>query len=390
MISFITFAVINLVINVSATPVGESIVNIDGVGPVKGLIQEYGDSSGDVYFQYLGIPFSHAGRFEVAQPSPPWTEVYDATVEGKVCPQPTGNIQFPFGVSEDCLVLSVTSPQVSFMPKFSFFFCLFYFFNGKDPNDHSLPLKPVVVFIYGGVFIIGTSHKEFYDPEILVGEGLVVVQPNYRLGSFGWVTDGSIIPKNIALKDVRCALEWVQAHIHEFGGDPNQVTIYGESAGSVIVSTLWHARQRLNNLFHAVFMQSGVVITPWGLQKRPDLAFHNVLVKTRCICTIDQPVEDQVDCLRSLTYAELNIEDLLTLGLNDIAAAGLLSGFNAAVVMEDACDPDAIVIEDPLQQLKNGDIRADMPLMMSITNEEVFTFAPCMFGCITTHEMLSG
>lgn len=232
------------------------------------------------------------------------------------------------------------------------------------------------MFIYGGGFLFGTSRKSWYDPELLVGEDMVVVQPNYRLGAFGWITDGSIIPKNIALKDVICALQWVQKHIHEFGGDPKQVTLYGESAGSGIVCTLWHSYQRIKNLFHAVFLQSGVTIAPWAIQKRPEKAYHHVLKSTRCADTIVQSSQVQVDCLKSLTYTELNIGDLKSAVVAGIFENVAVTDVNSAIVMEDADDPNAIVISNPLDQLKRGDIRKDMPIMISITNDEMFTFAP--------------
>lgn len=65
------------------------------------------------------------------------------------------------------------------------------------PNDDQTALKPVIVFIYGGGFQLGTSHVDVYNPELLLLNDVIVVQPNYRLGAFGWITDGSNIPKNL-------------------------------------------------------------------------------------------------------------------------------------------------------------------------------------------------
>lgn len=181
------------------------------------------------------------------------------------------------------------------------------------------------------MFNIGTSRTSFYDPELLVQEGVVVVQPNFRLGAFGWITDGKVIPCNLALKDVRLALQWVQSNIKSFGGDPSKVTIYGESAGSTIVSTLWQSK-RLSDLFHSVFMQSGTVINPWSVQKQPEQAFQIVLNGTRCR-SIENNTLQQIECLKSLHYTELNVVNTIELVVVDVVNAGVLDGVITAVVM---------------------------------------------------------
>ncbi|KAK3919038.1 Esterase FE4 [Frankliniella fusca] len=172
-----------------------------------------------------------------------------------------------YRVSEDCLFLNVFTPVVSAL---------------TDPNRENnsamlvhltqLPadrLRPVLVFIHGGGFVRGSSHPAVYGPDYLVERDMVVVTFNYRLGVFGFLsTNTSHAPGNVGLMDQTMALRWVRDNIRQFGGDPNRVTLYGESAGSASVH-FQMLSPRGRGLFHAAVMSSSSSLALYALADDP-------------------------------------------------------------------------------------------------------------------------
>ena len=154
-----------------------------------------------------------------------WTEIADATAFGPVCPQPKSPIPLGPGtrVDEDCLFLNVWAP------------------SGAETGA----TKPVMVWVHGGAYIFGSGSQPLYDGHNLAARGdVVVVTLNYRMGAFGFLDLSGLesgdqrFDTNLGLRDVLLALHWVKDNIAEFGGDPAQVTLFGESAGAAIVTTL--------------------------------------------------------------------------------------------------------------------------------------------------------
>ncbi|MFJ7772391.1 carboxylesterase/lipase family protein [Streptomyces sp. NPDC097107] len=185
-------------------------------GQVRG---ETGESAN----AYLGIPYAAppVGDRRWRPPAPParWTGVRDATAPGNPCMQadsstPWGDLAGPGTPSEDCLYLNVHTPA-----------------------ERSSREKPVMVWIHGGGFTIGSGT--FYDGGELAARGdVVVVTLNYRLGAFGYLAHPDLagespegVSGNYGLLDQQAALHWVRQNIAGFGGDPGNVTIFGESAG---------------------------------------------------------------------------------------------------------------------------------------------------------------
>lgn len=175
----------------------------------------------------LGIRFATAARFE-----PPHLLPWDGSSLGRwgeACPQPPGEVFMTSGMttSEDCLFLNVWTPST----------------DGR---------RPVMVWIHGGGFRQGSGdHFLSRGPKLAELGDVVVVTLNYRLGALGFAS-----ASNLGLLDQQCALRWVRAHIADFGGDPTNVTLFGESAGSVSVGE--HLRLADSaGLFERAVMQSG-------------------------------------------------------------------------------------------------------------------------------------
>jgi len=216
-------------------------------GAVRGV-----DKDGLVLFR--GLPYARPPvgplRFRPPEPPEPWSGIRDATRFGSSAPQ-NGALVGPLmsvGIGrtgEDCLHLNIWTP-------------------GADGRR-----RPVMVWIHGGAFILGSGSQMLYDGAALARRGdVVVVTINYRLGALGFLRlrdrFGSRLPAtgNEGLLDQVAALQWVRDEIASFGGDPGNVTIFGESAGAMSCATLL-ATPRAGGLFHRAILQSGAANYLW-------------------------------------------------------------------------------------------------------------------------------
>lgn len=196
---------------------------------------------------FKGIPFAAPPigdlRWKAPQPAPNWTGVRQADKFGSACLQTNvfGDIFFRDNQpSEDCLSLVIWIPA--------------------KPASAKLP---VIVWYYGGGFVAGSSSEPRYDGENLAKKGVIVVEPNYRLGAFGFFSHPELTKEsghnasgNYGLLDEVAALKWVVKNIAAFGGDPHNITIAGESAGSLSVSALM-ASPLSRDLFQKAIGESG-------------------------------------------------------------------------------------------------------------------------------------
>jgi para-nitrobenzyl esterase len=183
--------------------------------------------------RWRSIPYARppvAGlRFRAPRPALPWSGVRHCHGFGNCAPQQRRYTMLGVGryqpMSEDCLTLNVVAPE------------------GPASDETEAPL-PVMVFIHGGGYFMGSSATPLYDGAALARRGCVYVSVNYRLGVLGCLDLSSLstsditIDSNLYLRDLVMALQWVRDNIAAFGGDPGNVTIFGESAGACITSTL--------------------------------------------------------------------------------------------------------------------------------------------------------
>ena len=192
---------------------------------------------------FRGIPFARPPvgtlRFQAPQPAEPWAGLRPADRFGAPPPQPAGRaISAPPGAGDpdDWLTINVWSPDLG---------------PGGPGGPGGLP---VMVWIYGGAYVAGAASAPGYDGAALAGQGVVLVSFNYRLGMEGFAQLTGA-PANRGLLDQVAALRWVQENITAFGGDPHQVTVFGESAGAGSVASLL-AMPAAAGLFRRAIAQS--------------------------------------------------------------------------------------------------------------------------------------
>lgn len=175
-----------------------------------------------------------------------WEGVRKATVHGPECIQKDDSSNDTVSRSEDCLFLNVYTRDLT--------------------PANSLP---VMVYIHGGGFLIGSGNDKVYGPDFLVNHGVVLVTLNYRLDALGFLSlDTKEVPGNAGLKDQVAALKWVKENIRKFGGDPNQVTIFGESSGGASVA-LHLLSPMSKSLFKRAISMSGVPFCDWSQSYQP-------------------------------------------------------------------------------------------------------------------------
>ena len=232
-------------------------------GPVRGIDDETVRSWRGVRY---AAPPTGALRWRAPEPPATWTDVADATRVGPACPQPTDpRIPIDLGApqGDDCLTLNVWAS------------------SDTEPGDR----KPVMVWVHGGAYVLGSAAQSLYRGRVLAGDGkAIIITLNYRLGAFGFLdlssfsTGRTRFESNLGLRDVLFALQWVRDNAAAFGGDPGRVTLFGESAGGGIVTTLL-ASPAAAGLFSSAIAQSSPVTSVYDAGRSAGVAreFLNTL-----------------------------------------------------------------------------------------------------------------
>lgn len=272
----------------------------------------------------------------------------DAGAYGNVCPQKV-NPAVPLGddavMDEDCLVLNVWAPQT------------------VDEKP-----RPVMVWLHGGAYTFGASSQPLFDATSLATRGdVVVVTVNYRLGAFGFLDLEGLLPdggfdRNLALKDVLLALRWVQRNIAAFGGDADRVTVFGESAGGGLVTTLL-ATPSAEGLFARAIAQSSPASSMYGIERARGVAER--FVRELAIDSTDAAAA--AGALRAAS-----VDDIVTAGMAVYAAVP--DEAPGTLAFAPVIDGD-LLPEAPVTVLREGR-GIPVPLLIGTNKDEasLFTF----------------
>ena len=239
-------------------------------------------SDGMRYAAFQGIRFAQAplGNLRFKPPQPLSNEnlgTIDVSQESKVLCNQLKDYYLLIG-QEDCLLLNIYIPE--------------NIFNDDDSEKR----YPVMVWIYGGGFTIGDNTFFKYGPQPYMDKDIILVTANYRLGPFGFLSLGSEGAQgNNGLLDQNLALHWVQDNIGSFSGDPEMVTIFGESAGSLSVA-LQIVSPMSRGLFQRAILQSGVVLAPtWHFIPPIEATLYGANMAINLNCSL----MDALECLQS-------------------------------------------------------------------------------------------
>lgn len=305
-------------------------------GKIQGSIE-------DNLHVFKGVPYAKPPvgelRFRPPQPVEPWKGKRDATAFGTVSVQADIPMAAMMGggepASEDCLYLNVWTPGLD---------------NAK---------RPVMVWLHGGAFIFGSGSSPMYSGKTLSSLGdVVVVTLNYRLGVFGYLAHPELADPetgtvgNWGLLDQIAALEWVRDNIANFGGDPQNVTVFGESAGSMSASNLL-AAPKAKGLFQKAICQSGAPMA--------------------------MPAEDAARVASRLVEAMglSSIDEVRTASVEDIVAAQtqVMQSASGELVMPFQPNIDGVVLPSSPWELIAGGSAKGITLMMGTNRDEMKLFA---------------
>ena len=332
-----------------------SVVKVDG-GTVRGAVARQ-------VLSFKGVPFAAppvgALRWRAPQPAIPWSGIRAADQYGHDCMQkPFPSDAAPLGTepSEDCLVLNVWRPAEAA--------------GGK---------LPVMVWIYGGGFVNGGSSPAVYDGSQFAKRGVVLVSFNYRLGRFGFFgfpaltrEDRDGLLGNYAYMDQIAALKWVQRNIAAFGGDPGNVTVFGESAGGGSVHMLLTSPMA-RGLFHKAIIESGGGRGPLMSMRRISEDVGAQASAEAVGVAFARSVGVQGDDAAALEALRRLPAEQLVNGLNMASMGGAAATYVGGPLLD-----GKIVVETPDQAYLAGR-EAKVPVMIGATSADIgFAFAPTL------------
>ncbi|XP_063991922.1 carboxylic ester hydrolase-like [Diachasmimorpha longicaudata] len=315
-------------------------------GTIMGMTLK--SSSGRNFSAFRGIPYAlppiGPWRFEPPQPSPAWTDIRYTKFDGKKCIHQNVYFRKDYVIGhEDCLYLNVYTPKMNYE---------------TVGANHKYP---VMVWFHGGSWSTGSGHSLHYGPEFLLNHDLVLLTINFRIGPFGFLSTGdTVIPGNMGLKDQVHALKWVQENIEVFGGDPKNVTIFGNGVGAASVHYLMLS-PLAKGLFHRAISQSGTVKNPWSFntQKMASKVTRKFARDLKC------PVGDSetmLKCLRKIDAKKMA----------SVEVEWPLFDLDPIMPFRPVVEPPhagAFLTQDPLEMenLKNG---SDVPWMVGTNSHE--------------------
>jgi para-nitrobenzyl esterase len=313
-------------------------------GPIEGLVTD-----DDVVRVFMGIPFAAPPvgdlRWKAPQPVEPWENIRKCATPPasamQAHPRPllcyTSEFLIPAEpVSEDCLYLNVWTAA-------------------KNPDEK----RPVIVWIHGGAFVGGSGTIPLYDGEAMARKGVVFVTVNYRLGIFGFLAGSELTAEsplhtsgNYGILDQIAALEWIKENIAAFGGDADNVTIAGQSAGAISVCALI-ASPLAKNLFHQAIAESGA------------------LAQEMLACLLKDAEKDGDKVIKENGGSLAQMRQIPATGLLKIKC-------NINLVL------DNVVINEPIEAYEKGQIN-DVPLLTGWNKDDIGGFDKLVINLTTLH-----
>lgn len=234
----------------------------------------------------------------------------------------------------------------------------------KKQDSATQKRKPVLVYIPGGGYYVGSGVSNHYGgPEYLIDQDIVLVTLNYRLAALGFLSLGTKdVPGNAGLKDQILALRWVRDNIEHFGGDPNQVTLVGNSAGSFSI-TMHMVSPMAQGIFHRVILMSG------GLnyaEKTPSEQIYLAEREARLLnCSDTNTIESIYSCLKSASASAMTekLYDMFEFGEDNPL---LLWTY----VIEKDFGQERYLLDEPFKLIEKG-LYTKVPILMGITKDEL-------------------
>ncbi|KAJ9261724.1 hypothetical protein DTO195F2_3982 [Paecilomyces variotii] len=309
--------------------------------------------------EFLGIFYGQdtggSNRFAPPKPYIPSRHSFiNASTAGAACPQPYVPLPAdPYtvltNVSEDCLSLRVARPE----------------------NTKSTAKLPVMVWLYGGGASVGTAYDVSYNPVGLIqqsvvnGSPVIYVAINYRVNLFGHAFSDALLKSkstNLAMQDQRLGIEWIKNHISAFGGDPDNITLFGEDEGATYIAL--HILSNREVPFHRAILQSGAAITHHDVNgNRSARNFAAVAARCNCLSDGNRDVDSQdtVDCLR-----QVPMEDLVNATFKVAHSVDPVNGFRAFMPAVDGY----MIPDEPSNLLSRGQVPANISILAGWTRDE--------------------
>lgn len=286
-------------------------------------------------------------RFKNPVKIEPWDEIFDATADGPMCPQPNKRMS---DISEDCLRLNIYT-------------------KGSEVSIK----KSVLIYIHaGGFYSVSGQSNNFAGPETLMDRDLVLVTINYRLGSLGFMSTGTIdCTGNFGLKDQVMALKFVRENIGDFGGDPNKITLMGYSVGGASVA-LHLVSPMSRDLFHrAIVMSASGATGGWTV---PENQLEIAQKQGSLVGCSEIDPKNLMSCLRKVDAKVLgnSLPEMFEFGTNDPVLIW-------KPVIESDFGQERYLTKDPMISFRSGEFMR-IPIIAGITKDEFFKSAIATIG----------